>query len=148
MQLQLERVFSGDDSTVGILNIAFRPFCFTCEDEHRLVKVYGETRIPAGVYEIKYRNVGRMVGRYKARYPWHKGMLHLQAVPGFEFIYIHSGNTEADTLGCILVGNGAALDGSGGGSITRSRDAYAALYKRVSLALDAGEDVTIAVTDR
>ena len=147
MKLVLARIFSGEDSTIGVLGVDDKPMCFTCEDEKRLVKVHGETRIPAGTYEIKYRDAGGMVGRYKARYPWHKGMLHLQDVPGFEWVYIHVGNTDADTLGCILVGNGAQLDGAGGGSITHSRDAYAALYKNVSRALDSGERVDIEILD-
>ena len=147
MELVLSRVFSGPDSTIGVLSVDDKPTCFTCEDEKREVKVYGETRIPAGTYAIKYRDEGGMVGRYKARYSWHKGMLHLQDVPGFEFIYIHPGNTEADTLGCILIGNGALLNGAGGGSISHSRDAYAALYKIVSRALDNDEHVEIRVLD-
>lgn len=147
MQLILARIFSGDDSTVGVLGVDDKPFCFACEDEKRLVKVHGETRIPTGTYEIKYRDAGSMVTRYRDRYPWHKGMLHLQDVPGFEFIYIHIGNTDADTLGCILVGNGATLNGAGGGSISHSRDAYAALYKTIARALDNDEKVEITVLD-
>lgn len=145
MQLVVSRVFSGSDSTIGVLSVDDNPVCFTCEDEKRLVKVYGETRIPAGTYTIKYRDEGGMVGRYKARYSWHKGMLHLQDVPGFEFIYIHPGNTDDDSLGCILVGSGAMLNGAGGGSITHSRPAYASLYKTVSRALDNDEHVEIRV---
>ena len=147
MKLILARIFSGEDSTVGILGVDDKPFCFTCEDEKRLVKVHGETRIPAGTYQIKYRDVGGMVKRYQARYPWHQGMLHLQDVNHFTNIYIHPGNSEADTLGCILVGNGATLNGAGGGSISHSRDAYAALYKAISRALDNDEAVEITIHD-
>ena len=39
------------------------------------------------------------------------------------------------------------LNGVGGGSISRSRDAYAALYKTVSRALDNDEHVEIRVLD-
>ena len=31
---------------------------YTLEDEQRDVKVYGETRIPAGTYKLKLRTVG------------------------------------------------------------------------------------------
>jgi hypothetical protein len=57
-------------------------------------KIYGETAIPAGRYEV------RMVWwqKHKGYYP----MLH--DVPGFTGILIHSGTSQKDTLGCILVG--------------------------------------------
>ena len=147
MNLELNRIFGGEDSTLGILSIDGKPFGFTCEDEYRLEKVHGETRIPPGLYYIKYRDEGGMVKRYRERYAWHKGMLHLHGVHDFKYIYIHPGNTEADTDGCILVGNGATLSGAGGGHIHKSVDAYTALYKRVSKALDSGEIVTIHVID-
>lgn len=146
MDLQLYRTFSGETSTVGIFCISGKPFCYTCEDEHRLEKVHGETRIPAGRYEIKYRDEGGMVKRYKAKYSWHKGMLHLQNVPGFTYIYIHTGNTEADTEGCILVGNGTLLN-SGGGTVLSSRVAYHPLYIRISKVLDAGGSAFIDIYD-
>ena len=62
MRLEVQRFSSGDDSTLGLLfdvSGGDREFlCFTLEDEKRDIKVKGETRIPAGKYEIKLRKAG------------------------------------------------------------------------------------------
>ncbi|MDC0946504.1 DUF5675 family protein [Nitrospinaceae bacterium] len=50
-------------------------------------------------------------------------MLHLQKVPGFEFILIHVGNADENTAGYLLVGTGARA-GEGDMSIRSSRVAY------------------------
>jgi hypothetical protein len=44
-------------------------------------------------------------------------------VPGFAGIRIHSGNTEKDSLGCILVGKNKAV-----GKVLESRDTYSKLF--------------------
>ena len=60
MNLEVLRISSQKDSTSGILfdvvNGKRNFLCYTLEDEQRDVKVWGETRIPAGTYEIKLRN--------------------------------------------------------------------------------------------
>ena len=59
----LQRDECGEDYTYG--RLIFGDFtCETLEDEYREVKVEGETRIPAGTYEIKLRTEGRMNERY------------------------------------------------------------------------------------
>lgn len=143
MKLTLERIESDGDATIGRLSIDGESFCYTCEDEHREEKVAGETRIPAGEYEILLRNAGGMVGAYNDRYSdvSHRGMLHLQDVPGFEWIYIHVGNDESHSEGCILVGFERY-----GMKVGRSRDAYRALYKKVADAAEAG-DLSIEIID-
>ena len=95
------RYDSGSDSTLSILGIpAEKEFlCYILEDEHRDVKVAGETRIPAGRYEIKLRppEQGNVNAKYMSKFPdMHKGRLWLQDVPGFTWIYIHIGNTDDD----------------------------------------------------
>lgn len=144
MRLVLTRTHSGSASTIGTLEVGdFK--CFTCEDEHRDIKVSGETRIPAGEYEIQLRKEGKLNESYSQKYDFHKhGMLWLKNVPGFEWIYIHVGNSEKDTLGCILVGMGVNLD-SGGGTITRSVEAYRLLYPIVSNAILSGEKCSIVI---
>ena len=71
-------------------------------------------------------------------------MLELQDVPNFEFILVHSGNTDESTAGCYLVGNTQQdLDVSKDGFIGSSRVAYEKMYPKVRDALVAGEKVTI-----
>ncbi len=141
MHLDLFRYAGDEHSTAGLLFFNGEFFCHTCEDEQRDVKVQGQTRIPAGTYRIKLRDAGGMVERYKAKFPFHKGMLHLQNVPGFEWIYIHIGNTHEHTEGCILVGD-QAIHGSTF-KVGQSEAAYMELYLK---ALDA-KTMTISVWD-
>lgn len=150
MELELSRISSGSESSLGYISIkqgvASYFECFTCEDERRNIKVNGRTRIPAGRYEIKLRNEGGMTRRYD-RFDYHKGMLWLHNVPDFNFVYIHIGNNHEDTEGCILVGDGAHSDASlGGGSISRSAIAYERLYKKIIDAMQK-ESVFITIKD-
>jgi hypothetical protein len=143
MMLKLHRFASLADATLGALYIDERFQCFSLEDEHRDIKVKDETRIPKGFYGLTLRSEGAVHQKYKARYPEHRGMLWLKDVPGFEFIYIHTGNTDDHTSGCILVGDGA----SSAGEIDSSVIAYRRVYGLVSNAILAGEPVSIHVED-
>lgn len=138
MEMVLERLKSDGNTTMGILMVNGRFQSFTLEDEYRTKKVMHETRIPAGDYAIRLRNFGSMAPRYNAQFSEHnhRGMLHLQHVPGFEYIYIHVGNDDDDTSGCILVGFGADFRTM---TISRSRDAYAELYSSVADAAEADQ---------
>jgi CRISPR/Cas system Type II protein with McrA/HNH and RuvC-like nuclease domain len=77
-----------------------------------------------------------MTKRYAARYDFHQGMLHVLDVPGFEWIYIHTGNTDDHTSGCLLVGYTKNEDAL---TIGHSRAAYTDLYKAVVAAAKAGD---------
>jgi len=154
MILNLYRDSQGQDSTIGRLTIGTGAseylFCYTCEDQRQLEKVAGETRIPHGEYEIKLRKGSPMANRYNNAHGdiGHDGMLHLQNVPDFDFVYIHIGNNHEDTEGCILVGYSATIDSvNGGGTIQRSTPAYKNLYRLVKPAIDSGETITIRIFD-
>lgn len=146
MLLELKRYASSADSTGGLLFIDGKFCCFVCEDEYRDVKIAGETRIPAGTFTIKLRNAGGMTKKYAARYSFHKGMLHLQDVPGFEYVYIHVGNTDDDSLGCLLVGM-SAHRAAGENTVGGSSNAYKMIYPRIAKALLDGESVSIIIAD-
>jgi len=142
MNIRVQRLKEANDATIGIMFVDDKFECFTLEDLPREPKVFGKTRIPAGSYEVKLRKAGGMVQKYDAKFTGHNGMLWLQDVPNFEYIYIHIGNYDEDTDGCILVGNGVAGD-----SITDSRDAYITLYAKAQEQLEAGYPVNIEVID-
>lgn len=145
MQLTLQRVITNDQSTIGTLDIDGLFCAFTCEDTKQQGKVPGKTRIPAGTYKIRLRKSSPMASKYAKRIPGHKGMLWLQDVPGFQYVYIHIGNTPEDTEGCILVGMGADL--KSGGKVLQSYAAYTKIYQIVLAAIERGEVVTIEVLD-
>jgi hypothetical protein len=122
--------------------------CFALEDERRHTKVPGETCIPTGTYELKLRTEGGMHQRYLERYgDRHKGMLWLQNVENFQFVYIHIGNTDDDTQGCILPGKVPLIYPDGEFHVGRSGDAYWEIYEEIAPALIAGEKVVIHVTE-
>ena len=146
MKLDVVRTQFGDDATCGILFIDGIFECYTLEDEVRDLKEYSETAIPLGEYEIKFRTVGGFHTKYTARYgaSFHKGMLELQNVPNFQYILIHTGNTDEHTAGCLLVGETQQdLDKGKDGFIGGSGDAYKKMYPKVRDALIRGEKVTI-----
>ena len=127
MELKLIRRPSTDDYTEGELFADGRKICDTLEDVVRPMKLPGVTAIPAGRYEV--------VRNYSPRFK--KTMPMLLAVPGFEGVRIHSGNTAADTEGCILVGTKA-----GDGRLMNSR----AMYEVVDRLIDrAGDMVFLTV---
>jgi len=154
MKYEVLRVSSGKDSTSGMLfevdNNTRTFLAYTLEDEQRDVKVWGETRIPAGTYKLKLRKEGGFHTRYLGKYgdTFHKGMIHVQDVPGFEYILWHTGNTDEHTAGCLILGNTQtnnriAKDGFIGSSV----DAYKFVYPRVAAAIESGLDVEVTYID-
>ncbi len=149
MKLKVIRYSSQADSTSGLLfeenELGLKFLCYTLEDEHRALKVKGETRIPEGTYEIKLRTEGGFHQRYSKKYPdIHRGMLHVTDVPGFEYILIHTGNTDEHTAGCLIVGdtqsnNSIIKDGFVGQSV----NAYKRIYPSIARVLEKGDTVTI-----
>ncbi len=151
MELLLTRISSGDEATLGNLfdtigtdDLAF--LCYTLEDQYNEPKVPGETRIPAGRYEVKLRTEGGMHQRYGRRFDYHRGMLWLQDVPGFTFIYIHVGNKDDDSEGCILVGDGQISNIVERGQVTSSVLAYRRLYETI-LGVLSEDTVWITIED-
>ena len=153
MKLEVLRFSSQKDSTNGLLfdiSDGRKFLAYTLEDERREDKVMHETRIPAGTYKIKLRTEGGFHGRYVKKYgSMHKGMLHVQDVPGFEYILIHTGNTDEHTSGCLLVGDTQQqnVTKSKDGFIGASVDAYKRIYPPIADAILRGEDVEISYVD-
>lgn len=131
MRITANRFVSDSDTTISQVFVDGRFVCFGLEDEYRAQKVKGETRIPEGVYNIGIRDAGGFHSRYTRRFGhFHQGMLQIVNVPGFEYILIHCGNTDKDTAGCLLVGEGA-ITTPGNMMITQSVAAYKKLYADV-----------------
>lgn len=156
MQLTLQRFSDNRQSTTGLLfksidaggKKQFRLLGFTLEDEHRDEKVMGETRIPAGLYEVGFNKADTpLTKKYKAKFPsFFTYHLEVKNVPGFVGIYIHLGNSDIDSMGCILVGDAVDNNTIGGGTITNSTQAFTRIYKEISDALEGGK-VFIEIRD-
>jgi len=152
MKLEILRISSDVDSSSGLvfdITDGRKFLCYSLEDEYRNDKVMHETRVPAGTYQIQLRKVGGFNARYAKKYgDFHKGMLHVQDVPGFEYILIHTGNTDEHTSGCLIVGdsqeNNQLLKN---GFIGKSVQAYKRIYTPIATALENGEEVTITYVD-
>lgn len=121
MQLTLTRKWLSERATRGLLQDDTGWECYTLEDRVRAgEKVYGETAIPEGRYQV----ILSMSNRFKKRMP------EILRVPGFEGIRIHRGRTAAHTEGCVLVGT--EFDGE---TLSGSEQAYDELYTLLEEAL-------------
>ena len=155
MRLELYRFSSQNESTLGILYLVNdgtnqKDFlCFTLEDEKREVKVYGETRIPEGTYQIKYRTEGGYFAKYKKRFPnLHndaRGVLQLLDVPNFKYILLHCGNSADDTDGCIILGNVVSQNITKDGFLGQSTDCYKRIYPILADILDSQKHLSIKI---
>ena len=71
MKLQVLRFSSQVDSTSGLLlevtDVKKHFLCYTLEDERRALKVKGETRVPAGIYNIGLRTEGGFHSKYSKK---------------------------------------------------------------------------------
>lgn len=140
MNITLNRIAKKSKYTIGKLYIDGEYFCDTIEDTDRGLtqtmtdaqikskKVYGQTAIPTGTYRIiiSYSN------KFKRQMPL------LLNVPGFLGIRIHSGNTEKDTEGCLIVGKNKVV-----GKVIESKDTYNKLF---SMLCEANKKEAIKIT--
>jgi Family of unknown function (DUF5675) len=146
--LKLLRYVDDGDTTLGLLSINGQFYCYTLEDAFHKPKIDGQTRIPAGTYQIKYRKQDTdLTLRYKALYPeWFKWHLQLQDVPDFECIYIHNGGDHTDTEGCILVSD-ALSAGNEKQILTNSRNTFKRLYEFLGQKISEGVPIRIIIKD-
>lgn len=138
----------GKTSSYGVLIHDNQHLCFIIEDEHRDVKLDNETRIPKGKYSIKFREVDSpMTLKYRKKYPdFFTYHLELQNIENFEYVYIHVGNAESNTSGCLLTNTGVTSK-RGDWVGTESVKAFKEVYKLVAESLANGEEVSIEVLD-
>ena len=145
MKLELKRFSAGKDSTLGLLFVDGEFECFTLEDEYREEKVKGETRIPAGTYKVAKREVvSGLTEKYRSKYPWFDYHFMLHDVPNFQYVYIHVGNDDDHTDGCLLVGDAVKSNiFNEDNNLTSSGPAFKRLYHKMCEA----DIINISVTD-
>lgn len=148
MNLLLLRRKTEGRATPGTLYIDGVQACYTLEDMVRVdpdpvtpeneAKVYGQTAVPAGAYDVKLRN------------STHFGpdTPELLDVPGYTDVLMHGGNTHANTMGCILLGNGLTTQ-AGSAAIVggTSRPAVKYVKDHIRDAIARGEQVRITIKD-
>ena len=136
----LNRVVYNGDSTLGEFKTPKQTF-YSCEDKVREVegmpvsswKIPKETAIPRGTYDLILDESVR----------FKKIMPHILDVEGFEGVRIHSGNTNHDTEGCILLGWGIGEDDA---SVTDSRNAIKDFMAELQHYIDLGEKIQVVVS--
>jgi hypothetical protein len=126
MLITIKRLYKTDNSTIGELLIDGVWECFTLEDTERPIKIKGETAIQKGTYKV----IINQSNRFKRLLPL------LIDVPNFEGVRIHSGNSNHDTEGCILVGQTRNKN-----YIGQSRKAFDKLFKKMQTA----KDITLTI---
>jgi hypothetical protein len=130
MNLRLVRTAGRPGYVPGKLFVDGKFECYTLEDQMRTQKIYAQTAIPLG----RYRIIVTYSNRFKRPLPL------LLNVPEFTGVRIHSGNTVADTEGCILVGDAPSAAWLG-----QSGQALARLAPKINVALERHEEVWIDI---
>ena len=144
MRILLQRHALKAGYTIGRMEINGRYFCDTLEDTDRglrgsmtedeiaALKVKGATAIPTGTYRIDMQTRSPRFGRVLPR---------LVSVKGYAGVLIHSGNTAADTEGCILVGENRER-----GKVLNSRATLEHLLVFLRAAQAEGEEIELTIT--
>ncbi len=141
MEMKLKRIWPDSTCTIGELFIgdsALRE-CFILEPPVREVegvpvekwKVPGHSAVPRG----RYRVIRSFSPEHRKVVPW------LVGIQGFEDVEIHSGNTAADTKGCLLTGQEKGED-----TVFRSVAAFNSLDSQIAAAIHDGEEVFITIS--
>jgi len=142
MRLRLERKYLGEEYTIGHLYVDEVRLCEVIEDKVRDVnadgdlddegeeKVYGETAIPYGLYNMDLT----MSPKFKRLLPI------ILDVPHFTGIRIHRGNTAKDSHGCLLPGKNKEK-----GKVLNSTKYELIIVEKMLQAIRNGEELTIKI---
>lgn len=156
MNFILQRFSDNRDCTIGIL---FKKItdgngdrlnleAYTMEDEYRSVKEMKETRIPAGFYTLGIQPAETpKTLQYRTKYPWFKNHIEILNVKDFKGVYIHIGNRDEDTDGCVLLGDTVNNNNVTTGEISTSTVAFKRFYEAVYEALTKGTKCFLEIRD-
>ena len=147
MRTKILRVAEGKQSTLSHLYIDDVFQCYLLEDKIRNIKLPKQTAIPTGNYTLRLNTWGGMNAEYRQKFPkLHKGMIEINGLPNFSFVYIHIGNTYRQTAGCPLCGFGFEFV-NGDYQVLRSKDAYQMIYPKL-LAIAQGNEKSISIENK
>jgi len=159
MNIIVNRQKSQKDWTLSTFNADDNSFKGVgVEDEKRDIKVFGETRIGAGTYELELVNSPKFSHEYyrdangnlmlakdwnlakpeiKDIFKWKHELIHVKNVPNFDSILWHWGNTDLDTHGCYIVGSVFGKT-KGRDGVLNSRKKYTEIYPIIFRAIKKG----------
>ena len=152
LTIDVYRRYKGPDYSIGRMEINRVYFCDTLEDTDRGLldimpeeeiiqrKVYGKTAIPRGIYHVAMDAVSPKFKDKVWSKPYKGIVPRVLGVKGFDGVLIHPGNTPADTLGCILVGQNKVK-----GQVINSVDTYHKLMKVLLNAHKAGDEIYLKI---
>lgn len=156
MELIVDRKWKNQNYTISNLTIDGKWFCNVLEDADRELdnsmsldkimelKKPSITAIPRGTYEITLDIISPKYSTNSFYKQVCNGKVpRLLNVKGFEGILIHVGegyNGKDLTSGCLLVGMNTIK-----GGLTRSKECFKELYKRLKTAANNGEKITITI---
>lgn len=150
MEILVKRIAKKDTYTIGRMFINKKYECDVLEDtdrglrqnmslnEIKFKKVYGETAIPTGTYEIDMNIISPKFKDRSWAKPYGGKLPRLLNVPGFDGVLMHVGNTAKDSLGCLLLGENKIV-----GRIVNS---VATFHRIMQILLSAkNEKITITI---
>ena len=153
MELLIDRKWKKQSYTMSNLYIDGKWFCNVLEDTDRnlddsmsediirILKKPSITAIPRGTYEITLDVVSPKYSRIQFYKDVCNGKVpRLKNVKGFEGILIHSGNTDKDSSGCLLVGHNKVK-----GQVINSKETFKQLYQLLQDRKNKGEKITIKI---
>ena len=152
MNIVIDRKWKKDTYTIGNLYINGVLFSNTLEDKDRGLtssmtleeiskkKIYGQTAIPSGTYEVKMTYSNRLHSRAYAK-KYDGKLPELINVKGYKGVRIHPFNKAQETLGCLSVGKNNIK-----GAVTNATAYFYMLVDNYILpAIKRGEKITITI---
>lgn len=151
MKIIIDRVYKYPKYTVGEVYVNGNFYCYSMEDTDRGLhvdmpmrylrerKVYGETAIPCGTYEVII-DYSPKFKKYMPHVLFRNDEDKLVEVPCFSGIRIHCGNTDKDTLGCLMFG-----DWQGAATLVKSKPITSNLIDAIQKARNKKEKVILEI---
>lgn len=142
--------------TIGFLTNEEQSFrSLVLEDGYNKDKIHGQTRIPAGFYELglrkedtpltlRHREAYKGLAWFDKNPDWYH--IEVLKIPGYSGVYVHSGNDDSHTLGCLLPAyqlDMTLMEKPTSKSMLAVNDFYAIAYPL----LDKGSKVHIEIRD-
>lgn len=154
MEVKVKRIARKQLYTIGKLYVNDEYICDTIEDTDRSLtnkmtsaqvlkkKVKDKTAIPTGTYQLtlKIQSPKYSKKAYFKKY-CNAMMPRILNIPGFEGVLIHTGNTQLDSAGCLIVGYNKVV-----GKVVDSVKAFEKLYPILKTASDKNETIKITIS--